>query len=65
MKGGWVQQLDGWIGTVSVLRMLNRHSAVQVSYSYLHNSGTYLGSARDISVQAIQLAIIWQEQVAR
>ena len=65
MRGGVVQELDGWLGTVGIQRALNRHSAMQLSYTYLQNSGTYLGAARDISVQAIQFSVLWQEQPTR
>ena len=65
LRGGQVQQLDGWLSNVAVMRALSRHSAIQLSYTYLNNSGTYLGAGRDIAVQAIQFAVLWQEQAFR
>jgi hypothetical protein len=65
MHGTVTLGLDGWMCTGGVARTLGRQMAAQLTYSYLNNTGTYLGAARDIEVHAVQLAIGWREEAAR
>ena len=53
------------MATAVVSRVLGFHTAVQFTYTYLNDSGTYLGSPRDIDVQAGQVAFVWEERPPR
>jgi len=59
---GTYQNLDGWMVTGAVSRALAARTDVQISYTYLNNSGMYLGAAQQIEVNAVQLSFIWREQ---
>jgi hypothetical protein len=59
MRAALYQQIDGWLNSVVFSRMLSRQVIMQISYSYLSNSGMYLGSARDITLHAVQVAFLW------
>lgn len=62
---GTYYNLDGWLVGGSVSKTLSRQTSVQITYTYLNNSGDFLGAARDIDMHAVQLAVIWREKALR
>ena len=65
MRGTIYEELDGWMATALVSRVLGFHNSMQFTYTYLKSSGTYLGSPRDIDVQSGQVAFVWAERPPR
>jgi hypothetical protein len=63
MRGTY--SLDGWLVTGSVSRALSRQAAIQVTYTYLNNSGDFQGATQDIEMHAVQFAVIWRERGVR
>jgi hypothetical protein len=65
ISGTYLQRLNGWIASFGVGKMLNRRSGMQITYTYMKDSGEYLGAARDIAVHSVQVAVVWREQGIR
>jgi len=65
MRGGSLQDLDGWIASYSVLKSLSRQTAAQIGYSYMYNSGMYVGAARTITVHAVEFTVLWRDEPPR
>ena len=65
MRGTIYEELDGWMATAILSRVLGFHSSMQFTYTYLNESGTFLGSPRDIEVHTGQVAFVWAERPPR
>jgi hypothetical protein len=57
---GSSQNLNGWMGGGALFKALSRRTGLQLSYSYMDNTGTYVAGARNIKVHALQAAVVWQ-----
>ncbi len=65
MRGTEYADLEGWVVSGSVSRALNRRTAMQITYTYMTNSGTYLGSAQEINSHSIQIAFLWKDSFSQ
>jgi hypothetical protein len=48
------------MGGGALFKALSRRTGLQLSYSYMDNTGTYVAGARNIKVHALQAAVVWQ-----
>jgi hypothetical protein len=59
-SGGELQNLNGWMAGAAVYRTLGRHTGMQIDYSYMDNSGTYVSGLRNIKVHAVRVSGVWR-----
>ena len=60
-----IQNLNGWMASGTLSRVLTRQTAIQISYSYMDNTGTSMVSTRNIKVHAVQFAAVWRNRATQ
>jgi len=60
MRGTIYEDLDGWMVSASIYRELGLQTGVQITYTYLNDSGTFLGATSAIAVHSVRVAFLWK-----
>jgi hypothetical protein len=60
-----IRQINGWMAGGTLSRSLTRQVGMQISYSYMNNTGSMIASMQNLKVHAVQFAVVWRGRAAR
>ena len=60
IRSSSLQNLNGYMLGGTLYRVLSRRTGLQLSYSYMDNTGSYGVGARNLKVNSLQAAVVWQ-----